>query len=66
MKTIGKHMKNIRKPLEIDRKSIGGTLGFLYEKYKKSMGKHMKNIGKHVKTIRKPLESHMKSIGVTL
>ena len=66
MKTIGKHTKTIRKPYKIHRKSIGGTLGFPYENYKKIIGKPMKTIGKHTKTIRKPYKIHRKSIGGTL
>ena len=54
MKTIGKHMKTIIKPLEIHMKSIRGTLGFPYENYVKIIGKPMKTIGKHMKTIGKP------------
>ena len=54
MTTIGKHMKTMRKPLGIHMKSIGVTLGFPYENYKKIIGKPMKTIGKHMKTIGKP------------
>ena len=54
MKTIVKHMKTIGKPLELNRKSIGDTLGCPYENYEKIIGKHVKTIGKHMKTIGKP------------
>ena len=57
MKTVGKPTKTIRKPYKIHWKSIGGTLGFPYENYKKIIGKPMKTIGKHTKTIRTPYKS---------
>ena len=66
MKTIVKHTKTTRKPYKINGKSIGGTLGFPYENYKRIIGKPMKTIGKHTKTIRKPYKIHRKSIGGTL
>ena len=46
MKTIGKHKKTSRKSYKIHGKSIGGTLGFPYENYKKIIGTPMKTVGK--------------------
>ena len=57
MKTIGKHTKAIRKTYKIHRKSIGGTIGFPYENYKKLIGKRKKIIGKHAKAIRTSYKS---------
>ena len=53
MKTYEKH----RKTYEINIKSIGGTLGFPYEKYKKIIGKPIKTIGKSMENIVKPMKS---------
>ena len=66
MNTIEKHTKTIRKPYKIHIKSIGGTLGFPYENYKKIIGKPMKTIVKHEKTLGKPYKINRKSIGGTL
>ena len=63
MTTIVKHEKTLGKPYKINRKSIGGTLGFPNENYKKIIGKPMKTTGKHKKTIRKTYTIHRKSIG---
>jgi len=50
-------MKNIKKTYEIHIKSIGGTLGFPHEKYKKIIGKHIKTIGKPMKNMVKLIKS---------
>ena len=54
MKSIGKHKKTIRKPYKTYEKSIGDTLGFPYDNYKKIIRKPMKTIGKPTKTIQHP------------
>ncbi len=54
MTAIVEHKQIIREPCKIHSESIGGTIRFPYDNYKKIIGKLMKTIGKHKKISRKP------------